>query len=85
MDSTQSATNRADALPPNRRWQRRLVKLRTWPWLVPLLLLMLYGAVMAGLTLVADGWIVLMALTPLLFALAIGVGCWLAYRRDFYA
>jgi len=84
MASTQTTSNHS-ALPPRRRWQRRLVRLRTWPWLVPVLLMVLYLVVMGGLTLVADSWIVLLALTPLAFALLIGVGCFLAYRRDFYA
>ena len=71
-------------LPWRRRLRRRLVKLRTWPWLVPLLLLLHVG-IMAGLTLVADGWIVAVAATPLLFAVLLTLGCLAAYRRDFYA
>ena len=72
-------------LPLRRRLRRRLVRLRTRPWLVPVLLLLLYLGVMAGLTLVADGWIVAVAATPLLFALLLTLGCLAAYRRDFYA
>jgi len=72
-------------LPLRRRLRRGLVKLRTRPWLVPALLLLLYVGVMAGLSLVADGWIVAVAATPLLFAVLLTAGCLAAYRRDFYA
>ena len=72
-------------LPRRRRWRRRLVRLRTWPALMPLLLLLLYIGVMAGLSRVADGWIVALAATPLAFAAVLTAGCLLAYRRDFYA
>lgn len=68
-----------------RRIRRHLVRLRTWQGLIPVLLLLIYGLVMLGLTRVADGWIVALAATPLLFALLLAAGCWLAYRRDFYA
>lgn len=68
-----------------RRLRRLVVRLRTWPWLVPGALLVFWLLVMLGLSRVADGWIVLLAATPLLFALLLGVGCLLAYRRDFYA
>jgi len=61
------------------------VRLRTWPLLVPSGLLLFWLGVMLGLSRVADAWIVLLAATPLVFALIIGVGCLLAYRRDFYA
>lgn len=72
-------------LPLRRRLRRRLVQLRTRPWLVPLLLLLLYLCIMAALSLVADGWIVAVAATPLLFAVLLTLGCLAAYRRDFYA
>ena len=72
-------------LPLRRRLRRSLVRLRTRPWFVPLLLLLLYLGVMAALSLVADGWIVAVAATPLLFALLLTLGCLAAYRRDFYA
>jgi hypothetical protein len=72
-------------LPLRRRLRRGLVRLRTRPWLVPVLLLLLYLVVMAGLSLVADSWIVAVAATPLLFALLLTLGCLAAYRRDFYA
>ena len=72
-------------LPLQRRLRRRLVQLRTQPWLVPLLLLLLYVAIMAGLSLVADGWIVAVAVTPLVFAVLLTLACLAAYRRDFYA
>ena len=49
------------------------------------LLLVVYVVVMFGLTQVADNWIVALAITPLVFALLLTVGCLLAYRRDFYA
>lgn len=50
-----------------------------------MLLLMLYSALMVGLTRVADSWIVALAITPLIFAVLLTLGCLLAYRRDFYA
>ena len=46
---------------------------------------MVYAGLMLGLTQVADKWIVGLAATPLVFALLLATGCWLAYRRDFYA
>ena len=52
---------------------------------MPLLLLLLYAGLMIGLTRVADNWIVALAITPLVFALLLTLGCLLAYRRDFYA
>jgi len=72
-------------LPIWRRLRRALVKLRTRTWLVPLLLLLLYLGSMVGLSHVADGWIVAVAVTPLVFALLLTIGCLVAYRRDFYA
>ena len=51
----------------------------------PVLLLLMYAGLMIGLTQVADSWIVALAITPLVFALLISLGCLLAYRRDFYA
>lgn len=77
--------------PPLRRlpWLRRLrrlwVRCRTWPLLIPATLLGFWLVVMLGLSRVADGWIVLLAATPLLFALLLALGCFWAYRRDFYA
>ena len=72
-------------LSRRRKLRRRLVRLRTSPFTVPALLLMLYFALMVGLTRVADSWIVALAITPLIFAVLLTVGCLLAYRRDFYA
>ena len=46
---------------------------------------MAYAGLMIGLTQVADSWIVALAITPLVFALLITLGCLLAYMRDFYA
>ena len=70
-------------------WQRRLrrysVRARTSPFSIPMLLLMVYAGLMIGLTQVADLWIVALAITPLVFALLLTLGCLLAYRRDFYA
>lgn len=77
------ATNRP--IGWQRRLRRRLVRLRTSPFTVPMLLLMLYSALMVGLTRVADSWIVALAITPLIFAVLLTLGCLLAYRRDFYA
>ena len=68
-----------------RRLRRGLVRLRTSPFCVPVLLLFVYVVVMIGLTQVADNWIVALATTPLVFALLLSLGCLLAYRRDFYA
>ena len=68
-----------------RRLRRLVVRLRTSPFSVPLLLLLLYAGLMIGLTQVADSWIVALAVTPLVFALLLSLGCLLAYRRDFYA
>lgn len=68
-----------------RRLRRSLVRCRTWPWLVPAGLLAFWLVVMVGLSRVADYWIVLLAATPLLFALLLTLGCLWAYRRDFYA
>ena len=70
-------------------WQRRLrrysVRVRTSPFSIPMLLLLVYAGLMIGLTRVADSWIVALAITPLIFALLLSLGCLLAYRRDFYA
>lgn len=68
-----------------RRLRRALVRVRTSPFSVPLLLLLVYAGLMIGLTRVADSWIVALAITPLVFALLLSLGCLLAYRRDFYA
>ena len=68
-----------------RRLRRGVIRLRTSPFTVPALLLLVYSLVMIGLTRVADNWIVALAITPLVFALLLTLGCLLAYRRDFYA
>ena len=68
-----------------RRLRRALVRVRTSPFSVPVFLLLVYAALMIGLTRVADSWIVALAITPLVFALLLTLGCLLAYRRDFYA
>ena len=68
-----------------RRVRRALVRARVSPFSVPLLMVLVYISLMIGLTRVADTWIVALAITPLVFALVITVGCLLAYRRDFYA
>lgn len=65
--------------------RRTLVRVRTSPFSIPLLLLLVYAGLMVGLTRVADSWIVALAVTPLIFALLLSLGCLLAYRRDFYA
>ena len=70
-------------------WQRRLrrysVRVRTSQFSIPILLLLVYAGLMVGLTRIADSWIVVLAITPLIFALLLSLGCLLAYRRDFYA
>ena len=68
-----------------RRFRRLLVRFRTSPFTVPLLLLLLWCGVVTGLAQVADTWIVLLAACPLLFAALITILCFWAYRRDFYA
>ena len=50
-----------------------------------MLLLLFYAGLMFGLSRIADNWIVALAITPLIFALLLTLGCFLAYRRDFYA
>lgn len=77
--------SRTKPLSLKRRLRRGLVRLRTSPFSVPVLLLMVYAGLMIGLTQVADNWIVALAITPLVFALLLTLGCLLAYRRDFYA
>ena len=68
-----------------RRLRRCQVRVRTSRFSVPLLLLLGYAGLMIGLTRVADNWIVALAITPLVFALLLTLGCLLAYRWDFYA
>ena len=77
--------NRRSHLSLHRRLRRSLVRVRTSPLSVPLLLLLVYLGLMIGLTRVADNWIVALAITPLVFALLLTLGCLLAYWRDFYA
>ena len=77
--------SRSKPLSPKRRLRRVLVRFRTSPFSVPVLLLLVYAGLMIGLTRVADSWIVALAITPLVFALLISLGCLLAYRKDFYA
>ena len=79
------AQSRSKPLNPKRRLRRGLVRLRTSPFSIPVLLLLVYAGLMIGLTRVADSWIVALAITPLVFALLISLGCLLAYRKDFYA
>ena len=80
-----SPPSRTKRLSLKRRLRRALVRVRTSPFSVPGLLLLIYLGLMVGLTQVADSWIVSLAITPLVFALLISLGCLLAYRRDFYA
>ena len=72
-------------MSPQRRLRRALVRVRCSPFSVPVMLLLVYAGLMIGLTQVADSWIVGLAVTPLVFALLLTLGCLLAYRRDFYA
>ena len=83
--SSDVSTTRTKALSFQRRLKRAFVLFRTSPFSIPLLLLLVYAGLMIGLTRVADSWIVALAITPLVFALVISLGCLLAYRRDFYA
>lgn len=75
----------AKPLSLKRRLRRALVRFRISPLSVPTVLLLFYAGLMIGLSRVADGWIVALAVTPLIFALLLTLGCLLAYRRDFYA
>ena len=68
-----------------RRLRRLLVRIRVSRLTVPLLLLFLWCGIVAGLASVADSWIVLLASSPLFFALFLAMLCFWAYRRDFYA
>ena len=80
-----AASRPARPLTMRRRYKRLLVRMRTWPALIPILLLILYLGIMVGLSQVADSWIVGLAAMPLFFAVFLTIGCLLAYRRDFYA
>ena len=80
-----AASTLTKPLSLRRRLRRALVRLRISPFSVPAALLLAYSVMMIGLTQVADNWIVALAITPLIFALLISLGCLLAYRRDFYA
>ena len=79
------STTQTRPLGLKRRLRRALVRVRISPFSVPSLLLFVYSGLMIGLTRVADSWIVALAITPLVFALILSLGCLLAYRRDFYA
>jgi len=83
--SIQSRGRVQDRLSLQRRIRRALVRARVSRGTVPLLLLLVYTSLMIGLTQVADKWIVALAATPLVFALVLAAGCWMAYRNDFYA
>ena len=86
MTSSKSNPNQRPAhLSLPRRLRRTLVTVRVSPITVPSLLLFFYAVLMFGLSQVADLWIVAIAATPLFFALLLTLGCWVAYRRDFYA
>ena len=76
---------RTKRLKLERRLRRALVRVRISPFSVPALVLLVYSGLMIGLTQVADSWIVALAITPLVFALLLTLGCLLAYRQDFYA
>ena len=85
VSTSTTAQTHTKPLSLKRRLRRGLVRLRTSPFSIPMLLLLVYSGLMVGLTQVADSWIVALAITPLVFALLITLGCLLAYRRDFYA
>ena len=76
---------RISSLNLQRRLRRGLVRIRISPFSVPGMLLLVYAGLMIGLTQVADSWIVALAVTPLVFALLLTLGCLIAYRKDFYA
>ena len=83
--SSPSTPTQTKTLSWKRRLRRWIVRLRTSPFSIPALLLLMYAGLMIGLTRVADSWIVALAITPLVFALLLSLGCLFAYRRDFYA
>ncbi len=83
--SSPSTPTRTKPLSWQRRLRRWLVRMRTSHYTIPGLLLLMYAGLMIGLTQVADSWIVALAITPLVFALLLTLGCLLAYRIDFYA
>ena len=83
--TTPISSGRTRRISLQRRLRRVLVRVRTSPYSVPGLLLLLYSGLMIGLTRVADNWIVALAITPLVFAVLLTLGCLIAYRRDFYA
>ena len=83
--TTPISSGRTRRISLQRRLRRVLVRVRTSPYSVPVLLLLLYSGLMIGLTRVADNWIVALAITPLVFAVLLTLGCLIAYRRDFYA
>ena len=86
MTPSHSKLDRRDPrLSIRRRFRRVFIRARVSRVTVPLLLLLFYAGVMVGLTQVADQWIVGLAITPLVFALLLTIGCLVAYRRDFYA
>ena len=72
--------------PHHVRYSRRLlVRVRTSSSTIPFLLLIFWSFIVFCLSKVADSWIVILAISPLLFAGLITVLCVWAYRRDFYA
>ena len=85
ISPTPVSTTRTRPLSLQRRLRRAYVRARCSPFSVPVMLLLVYAALMIGLTQVADSWIVGLAITPLVFAVLLTLGCLLAYRRDFYA
>ena len=83
--STSTLDLNKSQLSRRRRLRRFWVRVRVSQATVPLLLLLFYTGIMVGLSQVADLWIVALAATPLVFALLLTFGCFVAYRRDFYA
>ena len=72
--------------PEHVRYLRRfLVRIRTSSLTIPFLLLIFWTFIVFCLSKVADSWIVILAISPLLFAALITILCVWAYRRDFYA
>ena len=71
-------------LSPYRRFRRVVVRVRVSPFSVPLLFLTLWCFIVLCLSLVADKWIVALAVSPLFFAGFITLLCLWAYRKDFY-
>ena len=64
--------------------RRLLVRIRVSSISVPVFLLFVWSIFVYGLALAADSWIVVLAASPIAFAVFITSLCLWAYRKDFY-